>query len=204
MTEAPLTQTAQSTPTTPVQPTEMPAVVKESSQKDTPKQIKVSDDSQHNAETKSHEEKAESKQADPVFIRKGSAPAKKADAPEVQAPVLMANLGHQSMPQMSATVVPPKADFPTATVTAPKLLNGPRPTFPAGATALHLTSDTVVLNAKVMANGKVGDISVVRGHPVFVQAVKDAVKRWQYTPAQLDNKPTDATIEIVFKFGQGS
>jgi TonB family protein len=75
--------------------------------------------------------------------------------------------------------------------------------FPQAANVLHLTGDTVVLNAKVLTNGKVGDISVVRGKPVFVQAVKDAVKRWQYAPAQLNNQPTDATIEIVFKFGPG-
>jgi TonB family protein len=108
------------------------------------------------------------------------------------------------MPEMKASVVPPKADFPTASVTAPKLINGPRPMFPAAANAMHVTSDTVVLNAKVMTNGKIGDISVVRGNPVFVQAVKEAVKHWQYTPAQLNHQPTESTIEIVFKFGQGS
>jgi TonB family protein len=143
-------------------------------------------------------------QPEPLSIKTpdASLTKKPVEVSDVQAPTLMAGVSAGKMPDLHATVVPPKPDFPTASVVAPKLLNGPRPVFPIGAHALRLKGDTVVLNAKVLTNGKVGDISVVRGQPVFVQAVKEAVKRWQYTPAQLNNQPTEATIEIVFKFGE--
>jgi TonB family protein len=106
-----------------------------------------------------------------------------------------------AMPEFKSTATIPKADFPVSTAVPPKLINGPRPSFPSAAIALHLKGDKVVLNAKVLTSGKVGDISVVRGNPIFVNAVRDAVKRWQYAPAQLNNQPTDSTVEIVFTFG---
>jgi TonB family protein len=144
---------------------------------------------------------ADAKQAEPLFIR--TADAKKTAQPvaDVPAPNLMAHATAPAMPEFKSTASIPKADFPVSSAVPPKLINGPRPTFPQAATALHLKGDTVVLNAKVLTNGKVGEISVVRGHPIFVGAVKEAVKRWQYSPARLDNQPTDSTVEIVFTFG---
>lgn len=195
------TSTLNSQPTTP-SPVPAPAVTEDLSTRELPK---VVEDSHRRQDVKPvSEHKPEPTEPEPLFIKSAGARSAKAQpAPDVQAP-LVAGLGASRMPEMKASVVPPKADFPTASVTAPKLINGPRPMFPAAANAMHVTSDTVVLNAKVMTNGKIGDISVVRGNPVFVQAVKEAVKHWQYTPAQLNHQPTESTIEIVFKFGQGS
>jgi TonB family protein len=177
---------------------------KDASVKETSK-AKLVDESQprNEALAAKDQHKADTANAEPLFIRTNSAKKPSKDMADVQAPALMAGLGASKMPQMNATVVPPSPDFPIASVTAPKLINGPRPSFPAAANTLHLAGDTVVLNAKVMINGKIGNITVLRGHPVFVQAVKEAVKRWQYTPATLDHKATEATVEIVFKFGQG-
>jgi len=169
------------------------------------KEAKVTDDVRHADAKPAREEHKAAEVKEPELTIKtpdGSVKKRPVETADVQAPTLMA--GVSKMPDLHTTVVPPRADFPTTHVTAPKLLNGPRPAFPMAANSLHLTSDTVVLNAKVLPNGKVGDGSVVRGHPVFVQAVKDALKRWQYSPAQLNGQPTEATIEIVFKFGQGS
>ena len=188
----------------PATPAPAPQVAEESAVKELPKVVESSHRREEVKPVQEHKPTPKEKEAEPLFIKAAGASVQRPQpAAEVQAP-LVASLTTSRMPEMKASVVPPKADFPTASVTAPKLINGPRPIFPPAANAMHLTSDTVVLNAKVMTNGKIGDISVVRGHPVFVQAVKEAVKHWQYTPAELNHQPTESTIEIVFKFGQGS
>jgi TonB family protein len=188
----------------PTTPAPAPSITEEpSATKELPKVTEESHRREDVKPVEEHKQTPTPQETEPRFVKSAGAPVQKSPMPEVQAP-LVAGLAASRMPEMKATVVPPKPDFPTASVTAPKLINGPRPIFPAAANAMHLTSDTVVLNAKVMTNGKIGDISVVRGHPVFVEAVKEAVKHWQYTPAQLNHQPTESTIEIVFKFGQGS
>jgi TonB family protein len=203
-------EVASSAPTSPsevaAQPeTPAPAVTsKDAPVKDTSK-VKLVEDSQpkNDSAQAKDQHKTEAKEPEPMFIRTANGSVKKpSHNVDVQAPTLMAGLAESKMPQMNATIIPPKPDFPIASVTAPKLINGPRPVFPSAANTLHLTSDTVVLNAKVMTNGKIGEVTVLRGHPVFVEAVKEAIRRWQYTPATLDHRPTEATVEIVFKFGQ--
>ena len=179
-------------------------VVKDVASKAAVSEVKSSEVTRHTEDAKpAHEQKAVPQPELAIKTPDGSVKRRPVEIADVQAPTLVAGLSPNAMPELHATVVPPKADFPTATVSAPKLLNGPRPVFPQAANVLHLTGDTVVLNAKVLPNGKIGDINVVRGNRVFVDAVKDAVKRWQYAPAQLNNQPTEATVEIVFKFGQG-
>jgi len=62
-------------------------------------------------------------------------------------------------------------------------------------------SGNVEMHFKIGAEGKVHDVSVVKGNPLLASAAVDAVKTWRYKSARLNGieVETEATAVIVFK-----
>jgi TonB family protein len=60
----------------------------------------------------------------------------------------------------------------------------------------------VLLDARVDANGKLGDVRVVSGDPPFVEPVLEAVRTWTFVPARMDGRAVEARIGVVFQFPQ--
>ena len=62
-------------------------------------------------------------------------------------------------------------------------------------------SGNVEVHFKIGAEGKVHDVSVVKGNPLLASAAVDAVKTWRYKSARLNGIEieTEATAVIVFK-----
>jgi protein TonB len=58
----------------------------------------------------------------------------------------------------------------------------------------------VVLSARILKDGRVGEVRVMSGPPVFQQSAVDAVKQWRYKPAHLDGEPVESTAEITLNF----
>src|ERR1035441_10317930 len=85
--------------------------------------------------------------------------------------------------------------------TGGQLVHRVPPAYPAQARVLRLEG-TVILAAMVMEDGRVRDVKVVEGSPVFAQSAVDAVKHWRYKPYELDGKPVkiETRITINFKF----
>jgi TonB family protein len=50
------------------------------------------------------------------------------------------------------------------------------------------------------ATGRVQSLRVLRSVPLLDGAAMDAVGRWQYTPAQLNNKPIPVMITVTVSF----
>src|SRR5215813_11603009 len=75
-----------------------------------------------------------------------------------------------------------------------KAIQSPPPAYPPFARQISLTG-TVKIKAVVSPDGKVTQVEVVGGHPVFVDAAVDAVKKWKYSPAK-----TETSIELEFHF----
>ena len=60
----------------------------------------------------------------------------------------------------------------------------------------------VVLDARIDADGKLADLTVVQGAAPFLQPVLDAVHTWSFLPAHLDGHAVEARLGIVFQFPQ--
>src|SRR5207237_6508963 len=67
----------------------------------------------------------------------------------------------------------------TSSAVGGTLLRKVQPVYPAQAIAQHLEG-SVVLQATVAADGKVQEVTVLRGDPLLARAATDAVRQWQY------------------------
>ena len=80
--------------------------------------------------------------------------------------------------------------------TAPEPLeNNVPPEYPAEARASG-TSATIIARIVVDTDGSVGRVDILRGHPLFDDVVKNALRAWRYRPAQYDGTAL-AVYQIV-------
>jgi len=79
------------------------------------------------------------------------------------------------------------------------LIAQPRPLYPPLAKQARIQG-TVELNAIIGKDGTVQNLTVVKGHPLLVQAALDAVKQWRYKPTLLNGEPVEVqtTIDVNF------
>jgi TonB family protein len=75
-----------------------------------------------------------------------------------------------------------------------KLIAQPVPAYPQAARFARL-SGTVKVQVVIGADGQVKEVKVVGGHPLFVEATLEALKRWKYAPS---NSETTAALEFNF------
>ena len=87
-------------------------------------------------------------------------------------------------------------------VQAAKIIAQPQPRILALARQARIQGN-VVLHAIIDKDGRVGELQVVSGHPLLVQAALEAVKNWRYQPTQLNGDPVevDTTITVTFVLG---
>jgi periplasmic protein TonB len=74
------------------------------------------------------------------------------------------------------------------------------PTYPPIPKAAHIEG-TVVLSATISKAGRIENLHVVSGSPMFTQAAMDAVAQWVYRPYLLNGQPVEVetTVNVVFK-----
>ena len=85
------------------------------------------------------------------------------------------------------------------TTEAAKLVVQNPPVYPALAKQARI-SGTVELSAIIGTDGHVVNLSVVKGHPLLVQAALDAVKNWVYQPTLLNGQPVEVQTTITVNF----
>lgn len=84
-------------------------------------------------------------------------------------------------------------------VRVPKLLDRVTPEYPIIAVAAR-TSATLILEATVGTDGRVQEVKVLRGQPLFDQAAVDAVKQWRYRPLLLNGVPVPFIVTVTLAF----
>lgn len=84
-------------------------------------------------------------------------------------------------------------------VQAGKLISGPKPVYPALALRARIEG-TVQLTAVIGRDGTVLSLTVVSGHPLFIQASLEAVRQWRYAPTLLNGDPVEVISPIVVTF----
>ena len=57
-----------------------------------------------------------------------------------------------------------------------------------------------MFSALIGKDGRVLDLTAVSGHPLLVQAAKDAVMQWVYKPTLLNGDPVEVSTEIDVNF----
>jgi TonB family protein len=76
-----------------------------------------------------------------------------------------------------------------------KVLSNPEPPYPEVAKRLRL-SGVVKVQVVIATDGKIKDVKVVGGHPIFVNSVEETLKSWKYAPS---GSETTTTLEFTFK-----
>jgi TonB family protein len=79
------------------------------------------------------------------------------------------------------------------------LLKQVPPVYPLAARHARIQG-SVVLKAVIYKDGNVGELSLVSGHPMLVQAAMDAVKQWVYRPYYRNGVPMDVETLVVVEF----
>jgi TonB family protein len=85
-------------------------------------------------------------------------------------------------------------------VMAGRRISGSLPAYPADARHFLHSEGTVVLQAKILKDGTVGDLKVISGPLALQQASLDAVKNWRYTPYLLNGEPVEVQTQINVYF----
>jgi periplasmic protein TonB len=84
--------------------------------------------------------------------------------------------------------------------TAPVALSNPQPSYPEQARGAGVEA-TVVVKFVVTEAGDVTNVVIVRGHPLFDEAVLSAIRSWRYKPALFEGRPIPVyrVVRIPFK-----
>ncbi len=74
-----------------------------------------------------------------------------------------------------------------------------QPVYPALAKSARVQG-TVEFTATIAKNGSIEDLQLVHGHPLLVNAARDAVSQWKYRPTLLNGQPVEVVTDIVVNF----
>jgi periplasmic protein TonB len=58
----------------------------------------------------------------------------------------------------------------------------------------------VILRAVISRDGVIGNLQLLSGHPMLVQAAIDAVKQWRYRPYSLNGEPVEVETQVTVNF----
>jgi protein TonB len=84
-------------------------------------------------------------------------------------------------------------------VQAGNLIVAPKPVYPRIAVAARMQG-TVHIQAIIERDGTIGNLRVLSGPPLLVNAALDAVKQWRYRPTLLNGEPVEVVTEIDVNF----
>lgn len=140
----------------------------------------------------------------PVLHVVSGRPAAKASEEAVEPPALsLMAASSASMPALpGGSHAAPSLAARKSTLVAATLVQGRAPQYPQAAKRLGL-SGTVKLQLSISAEGKVTDVRVLSGDPLFRQPSIAAVRDWVYRPAHLDGRPVASTGEVSLQFNPG-
>jgi TonB family protein len=75
-----------------------------------------------------------------------------------------------------------------------KVISTPEPVYPVMAKNFHVTG-VVKVQVVIASDGHIKSTQVIGGHPLLVDAVKEALKNWKYAPAS-----GESTASLEFNF----
>jgi protein TonB len=103
------------------------------------------------------------------------------------------------LPQATLAPAEPPAVRVGGDLKAPRLVKDVKPEYPELALMARV-STIVFLEARVDTQGRVQEVKVLRGHPLFDEAAVGAVKQWRYQPLLLNGVPTPFVLTVTVHF----
>jgi TonB family protein len=85
------------------------------------------------------------------------------------------------------------------TIVPARLIHKVKPIYPPAAVEARIQG-SVVLQALVAKDGAVRDVRLISGPPILAAAAIDAIKQWQYRPADLNGQPFEWESLVTVKF----
>ena len=79
------------------------------------------------------------------------------------------------------------------------LIHKVMPVYPPLAKSARVQG-TVEFTAIIGKDGAIRELKLVRGHPLLVNAAKQAVEQWRYKPTLLNGQAVDVITDIVVNF----
>ncbi len=104
-----------------------------------------------------------------------------------------------NLPITAPTALPAGAVRIGGRVAEANLLNRVEPIYPPLAKAARVQG-TVEFTATIGPDGRVQSVQLVRGHPLLVNAAKEALLQWTYRPTLLNGNPVMVVTEISVPF----
>jgi TonB family protein len=80
-----------------------------------------------------------------------------------------------------------------------RLISAPVPRFPMLAAYNHV-SGAVAVDAVVDKQGRIKEVTAIRGNPLLTETARNAVVQWRYQPATIDGEPVEAKVAITVRF----
>ena len=84
-------------------------------------------------------------------------------------------------------------------VAAANLIRSVQPVYPALAKSARVQG-SVEFTAIISKEGNIENLTLVRGHPLLVNAARDAVLQWKYRPTLLNGQPVQVVTSITVNF----
>jgi protein TonB len=109
-----------------------------------------------------------------------------------------------------ATIAPPPPPVPVkehshepvrvgSGVSEADLIHRVQPVYPPLAKTTHVEG-TVEFTATINKQGTIENLQLVRGHPLLVNAAREAILQWRYRSTLLNGEPVEVITDIVVKF----
>ena len=73
------------------------------------------------------------------------------------------------------------------------------PVYPDAAVVSRIEG-VVVLECLISPQGRVAEVTVLRGVPLLEEAAVDAVRQWVYTPTLMDGVPVPVLMTVTVRF----
>jgi protein TonB len=103
------------------------------------------------------------------------------------------------LPDSLAEPPPPRPLRVSGLVREPVKIKHVAPVYPPVAVAGKIEG-SVSLEALVDERGRVVDVRVLEGNPLFEEAALEAVRQWLYTPTLLDGVPVSLILTVTVHF----
>src|SRR5712692_11197298 len=84
-------------------------------------------------------------------------------------------------------------------IVQPRLASSVKPDYPPMARLQRVEGD-VVIQAEISATGSVGLLKVVSGPVILQQAAMEALRKWKYEPARLNDQPVALQVLVTIRF----
>lgn len=131
------------------------------------------------------------------WVQKSIESRKRQAPPESPSPISPTRL--QALPPPDKPASGPAEVAIGARVAEADLIRKVEPVYSASAQAVGIHG-VVRFTAHIDADGKVSALDLVSGHPLLVNAAREAVMLWEYRPVLLNGQPVAVRTDVVVEF----